>query len=219
MEIVVYAGRHLFRWDRSIAFLRFSLATNPWQFLYYILLFLTPMFVISGYLAYRLAKDIERNEKTKRAKTQQKVNLAKVRRHAKNEWMNGALLFFAYVFRNKRGKKYLFDFRWLMKTPKWNTMLSWRSRSEVGAMLVCQMDVARHVYQPVGVRRVYPSVLATLVDAWKQDEGMHDDTHRSYPRTLHRSFPSPDPVVHWNQHLYTREELKTMEMFLFLFLG
>lgn len=43
------------------------------------------MFAISGYLAYRLAKDIDRNEKSKRAKTQQQVNLAKVRRHAKHE--------------------------------------------------------------------------------------------------------------------------------------
>lgn len=43
------------------------------------------MFIISGYLAYRLAKDIERNEKTKRAKIQQKLNLAKVRRHDKND--------------------------------------------------------------------------------------------------------------------------------------
>jgi hypothetical protein len=43
------------------------------------------MFAISGYLAYRLAKDIERNEKSKRAKTQQKINLVKVRRHGKNE--------------------------------------------------------------------------------------------------------------------------------------
>ena len=43
------------------------------------------MFIISGYLAYRLAKDIERNEKAKRAKTQQKVNIAKVRRHVKKE--------------------------------------------------------------------------------------------------------------------------------------
>ena len=43
------------------------------------------MFIISGYLAYRLAKDIERNEKAKRAKSQQKVNIAKVRKHAKRE--------------------------------------------------------------------------------------------------------------------------------------
>jgi hypothetical protein len=43
------------------------------------------MFAISGYLAYRLAKDIERNEKAKRAKSHQKTNIAKVRRHAKHE--------------------------------------------------------------------------------------------------------------------------------------
>ena len=41
--------------------------------------------MISGYLAYRLAKDIDRNEKSKRAKVQQKINLAKVRKHAKRE--------------------------------------------------------------------------------------------------------------------------------------
>ncbi|CAF1071687.1 unnamed protein product [Adineta steineri] len=67
MDVVVYA------------------ATNPWQFLYYIFLFLTPMFLISGYLAYRLAKDIQRNEKVKRAKSQQQANVGKVRRHAKRE--------------------------------------------------------------------------------------------------------------------------------------
>lgn len=41
--------------------------------------------MISGYLAYRLAKDIERNEKSKRAKIQQKINIAKVRKHGKHE--------------------------------------------------------------------------------------------------------------------------------------
>ncbi|CAF1496621.1 unnamed protein product [Rotaria magnacalcarata] len=60
-------------------------ATNPWQFLYYIFLCLTPMFIVSGYLAFRLAKDIERSEKTKRAKIQQKINIAKVRKHGKHE--------------------------------------------------------------------------------------------------------------------------------------
>lgn len=62
-----------------------SLASNPWQFLYYVFLFLTPMFAISGYLAYRLAKDIERSEKAKRVKSQQQNNLAKIRKHAKRE--------------------------------------------------------------------------------------------------------------------------------------
>lgn len=43
------------------------------------------MFAISGYLAYRLAKDIERNEKAKRAKSQQQNNRAKIRKHAKRD--------------------------------------------------------------------------------------------------------------------------------------
>jgi hypothetical protein len=43
------------------------------------------MFIISGFLAFRLAKDIERNEKSKRAKSQQKANIAKVRKHTKHE--------------------------------------------------------------------------------------------------------------------------------------
>ncbi len=72
-------------YDRLNSILFIFLATNPWQFLYYIFLFLTPMFAISGYLAYRLAKDIERNGKSKRAKSQQQTNKAKVRRHVKNE--------------------------------------------------------------------------------------------------------------------------------------
>ncbi|CAF3783111.1 unnamed protein product [Rotaria sp. Silwood1] len=65
-------------WHQKFMDLVVYAATNPWQFLYYIFIFLTPMFIISAYLAYRLAKDIERNEKTKRAKIQHQVNIAKV---------------------------------------------------------------------------------------------------------------------------------------------
>ena len=43
------------------------------------------MFAISAYLAYRLAKDIERNEKVTRAKSQQKINVAKLRKHGKKD--------------------------------------------------------------------------------------------------------------------------------------
>lgn len=86
-DLVIYAGRKysFIESSKSLPFLFLSLATNPWQFLYYIFLFLTPMFLISGYLAYRLAKDIERSEKVKRAKIQQKLNIAKVRKHGKHE--------------------------------------------------------------------------------------------------------------------------------------
>jgi len=40
-----------------------TVVTNPWQFLFTILLCLIPIFAIAGYLAFQLAKDIERNEK------------------------------------------------------------------------------------------------------------------------------------------------------------
>ncbi|UJR22694.1 hypothetical protein I4U23_025730 [Adineta vaga] len=74
-----------FDWHQKFMDIAVYAATNPWQFLYYVFMFLTPMFIISGYLAYRLAKDIDRNEKAKRAKSQQQTNIAKVRRHAKRD--------------------------------------------------------------------------------------------------------------------------------------
>ena len=43
------------------------------------------MFILSGYLAHRLAKDIERNEKKKSSKVHQNMNVAKLRRHAKRD--------------------------------------------------------------------------------------------------------------------------------------
>ena len=43
------------------------------------------MFILSGYLAHRLAKDIERNEKNKRSKIHQNTNIAKLRKHAKRD--------------------------------------------------------------------------------------------------------------------------------------
>jgi hypothetical protein len=85
LDIVVYAGKNNLLLFNYLNFDLFFLVTNPWDFFYYIFLFLTPMFIISGYLAYRLAKDIERNEKAKRAKTHQNANIAKVRKHTKRE--------------------------------------------------------------------------------------------------------------------------------------
>lgn len=85
MDVVVYAGNEHISLSLS-SNCGLLLASNPWQFLYYVFLCLTPMFLISGYLAYRLAKDIERNDKSKRAKIQQNANIAKVRKHGKREW-------------------------------------------------------------------------------------------------------------------------------------
>jgi hypothetical protein len=66
-------------------FIIIVLVLNPGQFIFTILLCLTPLFLLSGYLAFRLAKDIERNEKTKRVKSQHASNITKVRKRTKQE--------------------------------------------------------------------------------------------------------------------------------------
>ncbi|CAF0790299.1 unnamed protein product [Didymodactylos carnosus] len=67
MDVVVYA------------------AEDPWTFLYYVLLCLTPLFITSAYLAMKLAKEIEKSEKQKRLKAQQTASLMKIRKHNKHE--------------------------------------------------------------------------------------------------------------------------------------
>jgi len=61
-DVVIYAG------------------TNPWQFVYYVLLCLSPFFAISAYLSWQLAKQIEAKEKEKKKKSRREVNMAKARR-------------------------------------------------------------------------------------------------------------------------------------------
>ena len=61
-DVIVYAG------------------TNPWQFVYYVLLCLSPFFAISAYLSWQLAKQIEAKEKEKKKKTRREANIAKARR-------------------------------------------------------------------------------------------------------------------------------------------
>lgn len=58
-------------------------ATNPWQFIYYVLLALSPLFLISAVLAWQLAKQIEHKEKDKKRKAKREANMAKARRHHK----------------------------------------------------------------------------------------------------------------------------------------
>lgn len=55
-------------------------ATDPWQFIYYVLLCLSPLFVISAYLAWNLAKQIEAKEKDKKKMSKKHKNMAKTRR-------------------------------------------------------------------------------------------------------------------------------------------
>lgn len=55
-------------------------ATNPWDFIYYVLLCLSPFFVISALLAWQLAKQIENQEKEKKRKAKREANIAKAKR-------------------------------------------------------------------------------------------------------------------------------------------
>lgn len=56
-------------------------AKNPWEFIYYVLLVLSPLFLVSAILAWRLAKDIQHKEKDKKRKAKRESNMAKTRRH------------------------------------------------------------------------------------------------------------------------------------------
>lgn len=56
-------------------------ATNPWQFIYYVLLVLSPLFLISAILAWKLAKEIQHKEKDKKRKAKRESNIARTRRH------------------------------------------------------------------------------------------------------------------------------------------
>lgn len=62
-DVVLYAGQ------------------NPWQFIYYVLLCLSPFFAISAYLSWQLAKQIEAKEKDKKRKSRREANIAKAKRH------------------------------------------------------------------------------------------------------------------------------------------
>ena len=64
--------------------LRFA-AMHPWQFIYYVLLVLSPLFFISAFLAWKLAKEIQQKEKDKKRRAKREANIAKTRRH-KAEW-------------------------------------------------------------------------------------------------------------------------------------
>lgn len=56
-------------------------ATNPWEFIYYVLLCLSPLFFISALLAWNLAKEIDAKEKDKKKLSRKHKNMAKTRRH------------------------------------------------------------------------------------------------------------------------------------------
>lgn len=52
-------------------------AKNPWEFLFYVLLILSPLFAISAFFSWKLAKEIEREKKEKARKARRQENIAK----------------------------------------------------------------------------------------------------------------------------------------------
>ncbi|KAH3831756.1 hypothetical protein DPMN_105026 [Dreissena polymorpha] len=54
-------------------------ATNPWEFIYYVLLCLSPLFLVSALLAWNLAKQIDAKEKGKKRAARKQKNMSKVK--------------------------------------------------------------------------------------------------------------------------------------------
>jgi Uncharacterised protein family UPF0542 len=55
-------------------------AKDPWGFLYYVFLVLSPMFAISLFLTWKLTKELEAKEKDKKRKAKRDSNIAKARK-------------------------------------------------------------------------------------------------------------------------------------------
>ncbi|XP_019631456.1 PREDICTED: small integral membrane protein 15-like [Branchiostoma belcheri] len=60
-------------------------ATNPWEFIYYVLLCLSPFFFISALLSWKLAQQIDARDKEKKRKAKREANIAKARGRAKQD--------------------------------------------------------------------------------------------------------------------------------------
>lgn len=72
----------MFEWDwrSTVQDIIVFAGQNPWSFLYYVLLCLSPFFAVSAILAWQLAKQIEAKEKEKKRKSRRDANIAKTRR-------------------------------------------------------------------------------------------------------------------------------------------
>jgi hypothetical protein len=55
-------------------------AQNPWEFLYYIFMGLSPIFFISLLLSWKLAKALEAQEREKKRKAKRENNIARAKR-------------------------------------------------------------------------------------------------------------------------------------------
>nr|CAH0101160.1 unnamed protein product [Daphnia galeata] len=55
-------------------------AQNPWDFIYYVLLCLSPFFLLSVFLSMKLAKALEAQEKDSKRKARRDTNISKARK-------------------------------------------------------------------------------------------------------------------------------------------
>jgi len=67
-------------WEGWINTIVLYAAQNPWEFLYYVLLGLSPFFLISIILSLKLSKALEAQEKENRRKAKREANISKARR-------------------------------------------------------------------------------------------------------------------------------------------
>lgn len=61
-------------WKQWMLQLMIYAAKNPWEFIYYVLLCLTPFLVVSAVASYYLARDIEKREKKKKKALKKEQN-------------------------------------------------------------------------------------------------------------------------------------------------
>lgn len=69
-------------WHQKFTDIVIYAATNPAQFFLTIIICLSPFFVLSSYLAYRLAKQIEREETLKQKK---QTKITKIQKRTKRD--------------------------------------------------------------------------------------------------------------------------------------
>lgn len=79
-------------WSKLFAELLVYAAENPWQFLYYVLLILSPFFLLSAFLSWKLAKAIEKEkyEKKAKAKRQEKIDKIKAKQQQQQQASSSA---------------------------------------------------------------------------------------------------------------------------------
>jgi len=73
-----------FEWQEYMIKLISYAGENPWQFLYYTLLILSPLFALSAFLSYKLIQEIDKKESETKKKQLKDANRLKVTRK-KNE--------------------------------------------------------------------------------------------------------------------------------------